>query len=95
MEGSGVKDSKLQNSNITCSMAKVTNQAARVKVPAGSGILIFPKTGCVLCFLSYVSSGGGPVILLTTDSRKPALVLLCVVVHNHRPYRTTTCRERN
>ena len=35
---------------------------------------IYPGTGCVLCVLSCVVSGGVPDILLTTDSGRPAVV---------------------
>ena len=49
-------------------------EAARVKIPAGSGILI-SILDLDVCPLRVVS-GGGYDILLTTDSRRPALMII-------------------
>ena len=49
----------------------------------------YPGTGCVLCVLSDVVSGGDPDIVLTTYSGRPAIVYLSsVMVHSLLlPYR--------
>ena len=59
-----------------------SNLAARVRFPAGSGILIsvLGLGVCVLCVLSCIVFGGGPDNVLTTHSGRPALVYLSSVL---------------
>ena len=61
----------------------LSNPAARVRFPAGSGILISVLgIGCVSfdCVTSCVIFGGGPDIVLTTHSERPALEYLSSVL---------------
>ena len=59
-----------------------SNPAARVRFPAGSGILIsvLGLGVCPLSVLSCVVFGGGPDIVLSTHSGRPDLVYLSSVL---------------
>ena len=70
-----------------------SSPAARVRFPAGSGILILSWDWvCVLCVLSCVVFDGGPDIMLTTHSGRHALVSLSNVLVQRfcSPYRHLT-----
>ena len=79
-----------------------SDTAARVRFPAGSGIVIpnLVLGVCPLsCVLSYAVSDGGPDIVLTTHSGRPTLVYLSSVLihrhltHGHLSYKSWGCKS--
>ena len=67
---------------MACSVESLlSNPAARVRFPRGSGIIIsiLELAMSFVCALPYIVSGGGLNILLTTVSGKPALVFWFIV----------------